>query len=136
MGQRRRARELAIQFLYQLDVTGDDPQMALDNFKEAFGLAKGPAAFFAKLVAGVSGDSTDLDNLIEQHSHNWRLDRMPRVDRNILRLAAYEMVNLEDVPYKVSINEAVELAKIFGTEETPGFVNGILDSIRRNLEKD
>ncbi len=134
MGQRRKARELAVQFLYQVDTTGEELEAALDKFKQAFGLPKKPAQFFAQLVTGVIGERPALDEIIQRFSHNWQISRMSKVDRNILRLAVYEMIHLEDIPTKVSINEAVELGKSFGTDDSPAFINGILDAIRIDLE--
>jgi N utilization substance protein B len=133
MGQRRKARELAIQFFYQLDATGEDQSVAEERFKASFGLPDRSAAFFRRLVDGVIAEREDLDALIKRFSRHWRFDRMSRVDRNILRLAVYEMVHCEDIPVKVSINEAVELGKKFGTETSGAFINGILDAIREHL---
>ena len=130
MGYRHQARRLALQFLYLIDSTGEDLWTALDRFRSAFGLDPNLADFFLHLIKGVDSNREDLDRMIESRSHNWRLDRMARVDRNILRLAVFEMSHCRDVPDKVAINEAIELAKDFGTEESAAFINGILDSIR------
>lgn len=136
MGQRRKARELAIQFLYQIETTGDDLESALENFKAAFGLPQKPAEFFARLVTGIQTHRDELDELIQRYSHNWQISRMSRVDRNILRLAAFEMLYLDDIPGKVSINEAVELGKAFGTDDSPAFLNGVLDALRIGLDQE
>jgi N utilization substance protein B len=77
----------------------------------------------------------ELDAVIEQHSHNWRVDRMSRIDRNVLRLGAYELLHRPDVPKKVSLNEAVELGKKYGNEESSAFINGLLDKIARGVDK-
>lgn len=135
MGQRRKARELAVQFLYQLDTTGEDIDTGLESFKEAFGLPKKPAVLFSQLVTGVISHRDEMDSVIERCSHNWRVDRMTVVDRNILRLAVFEMLYLTDVPDKVSINEAVELAKDFGSDESPAFINGVLDAVRTGIDQ-
>jgi N utilization substance protein B len=152
MGTRRRAREFALQILYQLEVLGqaggtppsDEQAMALfwQNFQTA---AEGdpPAAadvgearpFAEKLVRGVRAHQADLDAQIQSASRNWRLERMARVDRNLLRLALYELKHADDVPAKVAINEAIEIAKRYGTSESSAFVNGILDRCREELGK-
>lgn len=134
MGQRHRARELAVQFLFQLEATGMSLEQGLENFKAAFGLPKKPAAYFTRLITGVITGRDELDALIESKSHNWRMGRMTFVDRNILRLAIFEMINVDDVPIKVAINEAVELAKDFGSDESPKFINGVLDAAATGLK--
>lgn len=142
MGGRRTAREQALQALYHLEVTPASPQEALNAAKEA-GAAEDPQAqldadgrrFALDLVAGVRGALNELDQLIQQHSHHWRIDRMSRIDRNVLRLGVYELKFRPDIPLKVTINEAVELGKRFGTEESSAFVNGLLDKIGQALGK-
>jgi N utilization substance protein B len=86
-------------------------------------------------VEGVQGHREEIDQLIERHSHNWRLDRMSRIDRNVLRLGIFELKYRPDIPRKVTINEAVELGKNFGTEESSAFVNGLLDRVAVALNK-
>ena len=130
MGQRHQARRLALQFLYQLDATGEELEPALERFRLAFGLDPKLADFFLRLIHGVAEHRDSLDEMIQSRSHNWRVARMAKVDRNILRLAVYELAFCKDVPDKVAINEAIELAKDFGTEESGSFINGVLDSIR------
>jgi N utilization substance protein B len=132
MGQRHQARKLVLQFLYQMDATGGELEPALERFRQAFGLDPKLADFFLRLVRGVVGQRDNLDEMIQSRSHNWKVARMAKVDRNILRLAVYELAFCEDVPDKVAINEAVELAKDFGTDESGSFINGVLDSIRLN----
>jgi N utilization substance protein B len=135
MGNRRRAREIALQVLYQLDVQGsalsDEQGIALfwRNFgeHEEAEIDDASRSFCDRLVRGVRSHLGDLDALIGRSSRNWRIERMARVDRNLLRLAAYELKYEADVPAKVAINEAIEIAKRFGTAESPAFVNGILD---------
>ncbi|HEX2689381.1 MAG TPA: transcription antitermination factor NusB [Kofleriaceae bacterium] len=131
-GSRRTGRAYALQLLYAND--GDpstDVAGAAASWAEAFDLEVDTTAqAFAKdLVAAASARMTRLDELITAASKNWRIDRMSRVDRNILRLGACELVAFRDVPVKVVINEAVELAKRFGTAESSAFVNGVLDRI-------
>ena len=146
MGTRRRAREFALQILYQLDVQAlsDDQAIALfwKNFA-ATAEAEGASVtdlgeiqpFAEKLVRGVHAHLAELDAQIQGASKNWRLERMARVDRNLIRLALYELKYGEDVPAKVAINEAIEIAKRFGTNESSAFVNGILDRCREELGK-
>ncbi|HEX8952711.1 MAG TPA: transcription antitermination factor NusB [Polyangia bacterium] len=147
MGTRRRAREFALQILYQLDVQeqlSDDQALGMfwRNFAataEAEGALAGDLGeiqpFAEKLVRGVREHLPELDAQIQGASKNWRLERMARVDRNLLRLALYELKHLDDVPAKVAINEAIEIAKRYGTHESSAFVNGILDRCREELGK-
>jgi N utilization substance protein B len=141
MGSRRRGREIALQILYQLDVQeqlSDD--QALELFWRHFATREDEAradpktdedeearAFAAVLVKGVRAELAEIDALLTRASKNWRLERMARVDRNLLRLALWELKCSQDVPAKVAINEAIEIAKRYGTAESPAFVNGILD---------
>jgi N utilization substance protein B len=146
MGTRRRAREFALQILYQLDVQeqlAQEQAIALfwRNFQTA-GQGETAAAdvseaqpFAEQLVRGVREHQAELDAQIQAASRNWRLERMARVDRNLLRLALYELKYAEDVPAKVAINEAIEIAKRYGTAESSAFVNGILDRCREELGK-
>ncbi|HEY2028761.1 MAG TPA: transcription antitermination factor NusB [Myxococcales bacterium] len=130
MGTRTRARECALQALYQLDVSGGDPRDTLRGILAHFEEADKETAQFAdELVRGVQSERRAIDDIIQKSSTNWKLDRMARVDRNILRLAVYEMLRRADVPVRVTLNEAVELGKKFGSEESSAFVNGVLDRI-------
>jgi transcription antitermination protein NusB len=135
MGARRTGRERALQALYQLEMGSLEPMAALEVAWASApeeGNAKAQAdarAFALELVQGVGGHQEEIDKLIEEHSHNWRLDRMARVDRSVLRVAVYELKFREDIPKKVTLNEAVELGKRFGTEESSAFINGVLDRI-------
>jgi transcription antitermination protein NusB len=136
-GARRRARAYALQILYALDVNDRaNPVGAADTYAQEFDLdIDGEAAEFATmLVRETSARVAELDDIIQNASKNWRLDRMSRVDRNILRLATYELRHCDNVPVKVIINEAVELAKRFGTGESAAFVNGVLDRIAQQRE--
>ena len=136
---RRRAREFALQALYQVDTSGTAGRSALSGLwaglSDEDGIAGArPAdederAFALRIVEGVAAHLERLDGMIEAASTNWRLARMPVVDRNILRLASYELAECADVPANVSINEAIELAKKFGDKDSRAFVNGILDRI-------
>ena len=139
MGARRTARERALQALYQLEMTPGSIGDALDSAWAAAeeGSRREPEAikFARELVEGVIANQAEIDRLIEQHSHNWRLDRMSRIDRNVLRLGVFELKYRPDIPKKVSLNEAVELGKNFGTEESSAFVNGLLDRVAAALGK-
>lgn len=135
-GSRRKARAYALQVLYARDVDkGTDVDAALRGWCNSFELDVDDAArgFAAELVTTTAGDQAAVDEVIAASSRNWRLDRMSRVDRNILRIAVCELRNFPQTPVKVVINEAVELAKRFGTAESPAFVNGILDRIATAL---
>jgi N utilization substance protein B len=135
MGIRRRSRELAMQALFYMDIHQDSSQELLERFCEYFSPPEKTRPFFFKLVNGVLAARTEIDALIERYSENWELSRMSFVDRNVIRIAVYEMLYCSDIPPKVSINEAVDVGKKFGTEESGAFINGIIDSIRIELEK-
>jgi N utilization substance protein B len=131
-GVRRTGRAYALQLLYARDGDpGTDVATAAASWAGDFELEIEPAAqqFATDLVAAASSRGSEVDDLITSASKNWRLERMSRVDRNILRLGATELLAFKDVPVKVVINEAVELAKRFGTAESSAFVNGVLDRI-------
>ena len=133
MGKRRRSRELAIKVLFHLEFSRDDPAIAFDLVCNNFGFAEDVQAFSRALVFGVRDNLKELDGLIGKTSKNWRLQRIAKVDRCILRIAAYELLYRDDIPPKVSINEAVDLAKKFGAEESGAFINGIVDKIYNTL---
>lgn len=128
MGSRHLSRERALQILFQYDIHGK-PGVWLDEFWKEYKANDDVRTFAEKLVAGVLQHKKDLDALIGRYATNWKVSRMQIVDRNILRLGAYELLWLEDVPAKVTVNEAIELAKDFGDEEAAKFVNGILDKV-------
>lgn len=143
MASRRRSRSYALQALYHSDLTEVSVQAALSQLWA--GLLDGDGLdgdrppeseeveFAQRLAAGVAADIGRIDSLIDECSTNWRVPRMPVVDRNILRIAAYELLACPDIPATVSINEAVELAKRFGTRESRSFVNGIVDRLARQV---
>jgi len=133
MGNRRKARELVIQILFHMEFNPGDPDEIFDLVCENFNSSRSIRTFSRRLVRGVRENIEHLDKLIRQSSKNWRLERMSIVDRSILRLAAYEILFMEDIPYKVSIDEAVELGKKYGTEESGAFINGVLDNIFNKL---
>jgi transcription antitermination factor NusB len=133
MGKRRRSRELAVQVLFHLDINGGEGDEALDLIMLHFGAARGLAKFARELVAGVIEHAAEIDHLIRDASEHWRLERLPLVDKGILRVAVFEMGWRDDVPARVSIDEAVEIGKIFGGDDTPAFINGVLDKIFATL---
>jgi len=128
--RRTRSREIALQALYQLDLLGSEDQVLLDEFVRRSDDDFSVQEFALNLVRGCWGRIVEIDQQIESVAHNWELRRMATVDRNILRLAAHELLNVPDIPAKVSINEAIDLAKKYSTAESGAFVNGILDKIR------
>lgn len=125
-----------MQFLYQAEFTGSGDREELDRFWGHFHPdGPGAPAYLRELVAGAASHQEELDALIVRFSEHWRLERMTVVDRNLLRLAAYELLYQPKVPPKVVINEAVELAKRYGSDDSGAFINGILDQIRAAHEK-
>jgi N utilization substance protein B len=133
MGKRSRARELAFQLLFQYDLGGENSQVLKESFFRMIEASAVAREFAEKLTDGTIGCIKEVDAVIEKASRHWKLSRMQASDRNVLRLATYELVQERDTPYKVVINEAVELAKKFGTDESPAFINGILDKIARTV---
>jgi N utilization substance protein B len=116
-----------------LNITKQDATTALTRFQEHF-LSHGEAdEFLKRLVLGVLEHFAQLDRLIEQYSEHWRLDRINMIDRNILRMALFELLYCEEIPPKVTINEAIDLGKRFGSEDSGSFINGILDRIQNEV---
>lgn len=138
MGTRRRARELALQFLYQYDALTEssgeslspEDQLSLFWDRDDVRIQDEMKEFPSVLILGTCRNLQHIDEIISRFSEHWRLSRMSKIDRNILRLAVYELIYLSGIPPAVTINEAVELGKRFGTEESGSFINGILDKIR------
>ncbi len=132
--KRTKARERALQALYQIDVAAEDLDEALSRFWKSFEPVEREVMTLAEeLVRGVAQHRREVDAAIESVSVNWRLDRMAKVDRNVLRLATYELLHRAEVPVKVAINEAIELGKKYGSESSGAFVNGVLDKIASTL---
>jgi N utilization substance protein B len=132
--KRTKARERALQALYQIDVASTDLDEALSRFWRSFEPVEREVREMAEaLVRGVAQHRREIDDAIETVSTNWRLDRMAKVDRNVLRLAAHELLHRPDVPVKVAINEAIELGKKYGSESSGAFVNGVLDKMASGL---
>ncbi len=132
-GERRRARELAVQVLFHLEYSDDEPLEAFRLVSENFEVAEALTAFSKQLVQGVCEKRPHLDRVISVSSKHWRLERMARLDRTILRLATYEMMFLKDIPPRVSLDEAVEIGKKFGSEDSSRYINGVLDNIFNSL---
>lgn len=135
MHARRRAREVALQVLYSLNFVSLDVTKALDLFWGNFIAPKEARDFAECLVEGTWSHREELDGLIAASSENWSLSRMPKVDISILRLAVFEFLYCGDIPPKVTLNEAIDLGKTFGSENSGAFINGILDAINLKLEK-
>ena len=131
MGARRKAREIVLQLLYQMEVNPVEPHEALELFWKGNTASQPVKEFVGRIVEGVHGKQEEIDNLIKKHSEHWRLERMDRVDKSILRMAIFEIMFCDDIPVKVAMNEAVDLGKKFGAEESGAFINGILDKISR-----
>ncbi|MHC4845793.1 MAG: transcription antitermination factor NusB [Planctomycetota bacterium] len=133
IGGRTRSREIALQILYSVDkVTAP----SLDHWEQTLEDTEGSEevkAFAQALAAGVLAERAELDRLISGAADNWELSRLATVDRNVLRLAVHELISRDDIPAKVSINEAIELGKRFSTKQSGSFINGILDRIRRDM---
>ena len=124
-----------MQALFYMDTRRSASPQMLERFCENFSPPQKVRPFFMKLVTGVLEAKPQIDALIERFSKNWRMQRMSCVDRNIMRVAVFEMLFCHDIPPKVSINEAIDVGKKFGTEESGAFINGIIDSIRIAIEK-
>ena len=134
IASRRTSRELALRALYQIDVGKASPEEAIQAVSDAERYADETLAFARELVLGVAEHGGRIDSVIQKYARDWSLDRMADVDRNILRLAMYELRYLLDIPPSVSVDEAVELAKKYSTAESGRFVNGILGTVISNLE--
>ncbi|MGE5278927.1 MAG: transcription antitermination factor NusB [Acidobacteriota bacterium] len=129
MGARRKARELALQMLYENDVAGTEPREMFARSTDLQTAPEGTRAFAERLVTGTLAHRDDLDAIISKQADNWRISRMPVVDRNILRLALFELLHEPETPHPVVIDEALEIAKRFSTPRSSQFINGILDGV-------
>lgn len=136
MGTRRKAREAALQFLFQDDFAvkggypNDDIDGRFENFCLLYQISHKARPYALELLHGIAAKRKELDGIIRESAENWRLERLAIMDRNLLRIGAYEMVFATDVPPQVAINEAVEIAKRFGSGDSPGFINGVLDAVK------
>lgn len=133
MRQRRKAREVAMQVLYGLDVAQGCLPEAVDLFWQNFEAPEKVKAFSSVLVAGTWQNVKQIDALLASCAENWSVERMSIVDRSILRMAVYELLHCQDIPPKVAINEAIDLGKLFGSENSGAFINGVLDALYAKL---
>jgi N utilization substance protein B len=135
MGARRKARELALQMLYQHDMSGNAPDMIVSTFEDLQKSKPNTREFAIKVFKGTIEHMAKIDDMIVAQADNWRIERMAVVDRNIIRMSIYEFLHENDTPKLVIIDEAIEIAKRFGTQKSSQFINGILDGIlkRYNL---
>lgn len=137
MGVRREGREAAIQFLYQYDLGGSLDFETLASFYAFRGISPAARRFCQQLIEGITPNKIkEIDCLIQQHAENYQLERLSAVDRNILRLALYEFLSDEKTPVPVIIDEAINIAKKYGTEQSGRFVNGVLDQVQQKIMKD
>lgn len=132
---RRQSRERALQVLFSVDLGGIDPMEAFKQLEENFGVLTDNEDFAQRLVFGTVQNLKPIDRVIAGVSKDWKINRMANVDRNIMRLALYEIFYCEDIPNNVSVNEAVELGKVFGGEESGRFINGILGRVLESLDQ-
>jgi N utilization substance protein B len=128
-GTRRRAREAALKILFQMDLAGLPAEEAIAAYWDCFDLEAEGDEYAGVLVRGVAERLADIDEAIRKASTRWRIDRMALVDRNVLRIGAYELLYLADIPTRVVLDEAIELGKRFGSEDSGAFVNGVLDRL-------
>lgn len=135
MGNRHKSRELALQVLYEMEMKSAEPKSVFDLFWKHEESTKEVKQFTTDIVEGVYRNRKEIDHIIERHSTHWKLSRMAVVDRNILRVGVYELLYDHDVPTNVILNEAIELGKGFGTEDSGSFINGILDHVAREVRK-
>jgi transcription antitermination protein NusB len=138
MGSRRESREIALQFLYQWDTQSKYPVEQSESLKQFWGIQEFNASakkFAEELVKGLLEHKEAVDTKIKAYAENWEFHRIAVVDRNILRIAIFELLFRDDIPPVVSINEAIELAKKFSTEDSGRFVNGVLDRVKKDLSR-
>ncbi|MEI8294397.1 MAG: transcription antitermination factor NusB [bacterium] len=131
MGVRRDAREAAVQYLYQMEIQGDPSGQALEDFYQMRGLSPSGRRFCDALLQGWMQHRQEIDDIIAKNARNFELSRLSAVDRNVLRIACHEILFCADIPPAVAINEAIEIAKKYSTEDSGRFVNGVLDNIRK-----
>lgn len=131
-GVRRKARTIALQALFEIDCVGHDPEVTLGRLIEESGLPEAAASFAHELVQGVLDNKPKIDTTIQTNAPSWPVEQLSVIDRNILRLAIFEILINNEVPLKAAINEAIELAKTFSSDSSPRFINGVLGSISSN----
>ena len=136
MKSRTRGRELALQFLYQVDLRGESTTAERDLFLRSEEKDKEARTFAQARIEGVLETRPELDRVIQEVAQNWDISRMAVIDRNVLRIATFELLHCKDIPPKVAINEAIEIGKRFSTSNSGAFINGILDKIKsRHVDK-
>jgi N utilization substance protein B len=135
MTNRRQARECALEVLYRLDLVGDEPENTIAEILLRKNPSEEAETYLRRLVDATMGNQQEIDAVLRKHLTRWRLERLTVLDRAILRLAAAEILYFDDVPPKVSINEAVEIAKKYGDDEAGKFVNGVLDSVFQESDR-
>ena len=136
MRKRTIARESALKILYAIDITKEDPDECINNYWLSQDKINVEVKNFADdIVSGVCNNMARIDSVVSKSATNWELDRMAVIDRNILRLGAYELMFMEDIPPKVAINEAIDIAKRYGDKDSGKFVNGVLDKINKEKIK-
>ncbi|MBW2545461.1 MAG: transcription antitermination factor NusB [Deltaproteobacteria bacterium] len=133
MGHRRKAREIALQVLYQIDVSKIDVDEAIELFRGSFGMPQESVGFSTQLIKYTLDHVKEIDDLIRSCSEHWSLERMSTVDKNILRMAVCEFLYCDDIPPKVTLNEAIDIGKNYGSDNSGSFINGILDAIYAKL---
>ena len=133
MRLRRDGTETAVQFLFSKDIKNDTGSEDLENFFSLSTAKKGAKKFALELVNGIMEKIDEIDEIIQSNVDNFEINRLSTIDRNVLRLAIYEMYYQDDIPAAVCINEAIEISKRFGTEESGSFVNGVLDKVKENI---
>ena len=131
MGTRRKAREVALQALYQDELLQHGERFSFEQFCSHFQVNKKAIPYARTLLVGIHENEKEIDQHISKYAENWRLERMSVIDRNILRLAVFELIYQNDIPASVAINEAVEIAKRYSTDDSGPFINGILDAMAK-----
>ena len=134
MGKRRKSREHSLKILYRRDITREDIDKIIKSYWKENNINSGMTDFSEQLAKGTANNLEKIDNYIKKVSEHWALERMGIIDRNILRMAVHELLFMKDIPPKVTIDEAIEIAKKFGTDDSANFVNGLLDKIKKELE--
>jgi N utilization substance protein B len=135
MTNRRQARECALEVLYRLDLVGDESENTIAEILLRKNPSEEAETYLRRLIDAAQGNQQEIDTTLRKHLTRWRLERLTVLDRAILRLAAAEIIYFDDVPPKVSINEAVDIAKKYGDDEAGKFVNGVLDSVFQESDR-
>ena len=135
MSKRRKSREHTLKILYRRDITKEDINEIIKSYWKENNINSSITEFSEQLAKGTADNLEKIDDYIKKVSEHWAIDRMGVIDRNLLRMAVQELLFMEDIPLKVTIDEAIEIAKKFGTDDSANFVNGVLDKIKKDLEK-